>query len=227
MPDDIDGLLAPSGPVALVLHETLRPVAGHEAVIFPPTFADIEGGYNIDEFKLRSGNRVLMDSVGSQANRMEMAFLSEPYRHLVPQVTVTAGKKRVNLLQAAHRLADAAVRFSALSKEAAQAFAAFLDGAGDASGIARLSPMSLVFGVWDSRATQVKIPRALTPTIYADDVEVLTRSAQLVPSFDSEDLGVVEEILDKSERQRRDRSRQDRSRRGTEPGLHACATGLG
>lgn len=199
MTDAIERLLSSDGPVAVVLHERLRPVAGKSGVIFPPTFADI--GYNIDE--LRGGKRVAIDSVGSQANRMEEAFLHGDYARLVPQITIVAGKeveKAVNLLRAAHRLADAAVRFSGLAQEAEQAFAAYRDR-GDATPIARLSPMSLVFGMWDSRGTQVKVPRALGVTIYADDVEVLTRSAQLVPAFDSEDVaGVAQEALEKTEK---------------------------
>ena len=34
------------GPVALTLRQTLLPAEGPDAVIFPPTYADI--GYNID-----------------------------------------------------------------------------------------------------------------------------------------------------------------------------------
>jgi CRISPR-associated protein Csb1 len=61
----------PSGPVALHLKQRLVPVEGEGGVIFPPTYADI--GYNIDT--LSDGTRVaLIDSVGSQANRIEPIF---------------------------------------------------------------------------------------------------------------------------------------------------------
>lgn len=56
------------GPVALACKQKLLPVEGEGGVIFPPTYADI--GYNIDT--LSDGTKVAtIDSVGSQANRME------------------------------------------------------------------------------------------------------------------------------------------------------------
>jgi len=179
----LDSLLDPEGAVALVFRERLRPVAGNASAIFPPTFADV--GYNIDE--LRSGKRAILDTVGSQANRMEARFLDPPYSALVPQISISAGDKRVNLLQAPHRLADASVRFSSMAAEVDDAFHTYLTN-GDVSPIARLAPMSLVFGVWDSRGTKVNIPRVVGFTIHADDVEILTRSAQLVPAIDHADI---------------------------------------
>ena len=72
-----------NGPVALHLKQRLIPVEGEGAVIFPPTYADI--GYNIDT--LSDGTKVAMiDSVGSQANRMEPIFKCKPYAELVPQI---------------------------------------------------------------------------------------------------------------------------------------------
>jgi CRISPR-associated protein Csb1 len=61
----------PQGSVALHLKQKLVPVEGEGGVIFPPTYADI--GYNIDE--LSDGTKVAtIDSVGSQANRMEPIY---------------------------------------------------------------------------------------------------------------------------------------------------------
>jgi CRISPR-associated protein Csb1 len=69
--DTINSWIDPKGPVALVLREHLAPVEGENAVFFPPTYADI--GYNIDT--LSDGTKVAtVDSVGSQANRMEPIF---------------------------------------------------------------------------------------------------------------------------------------------------------
>src|SRR5258708_21182622 len=73
------------GPVALHLRQKLLPVEGEGGVIFPPTYADI--GYNIDE--LSDGTKVVtVDSVGSQANRMEPIFNREPLSALVPQLDI-------------------------------------------------------------------------------------------------------------------------------------------
>ena len=187
------------GPVALVLQEHLMPVEGEDAVFFPPTYADV--GYNIDE--LSDGTKVAtIDSVGSQANRMEPIFASEDseLRKLVPQIAIdVGGGKEVSILEAGHRLGDALVRASTLHAEAASAFEAFLT-TGDANRIAKLAPTSLVFGVWDSRGSQAKLPRIVQSVIRAWDVDVLTRSAQYVPPIDYAKLEVFsEEEKQKSE----------------------------
>lgn len=102
-----DTWLAANGPVALRLRQRLLPVEADEkgrGVIFPPTYADI--GYNIDT--LADGTRVAtIDTVGSQANRLEPIFKStgkneegQELNHLaslVPQIEIvlhnTGGKK--------------------------------------------------------------------------------------------------------------------------------------
>jgi CRISPR-associated protein Csb1 len=178
----------PEGPVALHLSERLQPAEGEGAPFFPPTYADQKESYNIDT--LADGTRVaLVDSVGAQANRLEPIFLRPPYAALVPQVFITYGEAaastdgKVSLLQAGHRLGDAVIRCTALKAEAQAAFKALLRS-GDATRMAKLAPTSLVFGVWDSRDTQAKMPRILMSTIRAWDVSRLTRSAQYNPALD-------------------------------------------
>ena len=177
-----DAYLSRSGPAALVIRESLVPVEGADGVIFPATYAagdNFEGGYNIDIAP--DGRSVcLIDSVGSQANRIEPLFKEEPYRALVPQIVVQAGEKIVNLLDAGHRAGDALVRCSELQPELQGAFRAVLKG--DCTPLAKLAPTSLVFGVWDSRDTQAKVPRLVISTIRAYDVRKLRRSAQYVPA---------------------------------------------
>ena len=134
------------GPVALHLKQKLLPVEGEGGVIFPPTYTDI--GYNIDT--LSDGTKVaLIDSVGSQANRMEPIFKHEPYLKLVPQIDIKYGnqddQKSVSIFEVGHRLGDALIRSSGLGKKAKEAFEAFLNS-GDASALAKLAPTSLVFG---------------------------------------------------------------------------------
>ncbi len=81
-----------NGPVALRLKQTLLPVE-ESGIIFPPTYADI--GYNIDT--LSDGTRVAtVDSVGSQANRLEPIFKSESKNRedwLVPQIEIVIRKE--------------------------------------------------------------------------------------------------------------------------------------
>jgi CRISPR-associated protein Csb1 len=184
-------LAVDDGPAALVIREHLMPAEGAGGVLFPATFAPgdgFPGGYNIDT---DPGGRTvcLIDSVGSQANRMEPLFKADRYRHLVPQVVVQAGEKEVNLLDVGHRAGDALVRCSALLPKLRDAFAAVLGG--DAAPLAGIAPTSLVFGVWDSRDTQVRLPRLVTSTVRAFGVQRLTRSAQYVPPIDYAAVGVV------------------------------------
>ena len=66
----------PRSAVALHLRQELLPVEGKGSVIFPPTYAQedrSESPYTID--KLADGTWVAqIDTVGSQANRMEPLF---------------------------------------------------------------------------------------------------------------------------------------------------------
>jgi CRISPR-associated protein Csb1 len=79
-----------------------------------------------------------------------------------------------------------------LRQAAQDAFNLLLD-ANDVSAIARLAPTSLVFGAWDSRDTQAKLPRIVQSVIRAWDVDVLHRSAQYNPPIDYAALDVFGE----------------------------------
>lgn len=154
-------------------------------------------GYNIDEFK--DGTNVCeIDSPQSQANRLEPIFEIIADGKLVPQIEIKVGQDtRVNLLVAGHRAADAVVRFSSL---AAEFDAAFNDvRKGSHLKLARLAPTSILFGVWDSRGTQVKLPRILKSEIRATNVSQCTKSAQFNPAAEFVQLGAIDEALDKGE----------------------------
>jgi CRISPR-associated protein Csb1 len=169
-------------------------------VFFPATYAAAEdkkvfpGGYNIDPPE-GDKNVCLVDSVGSQANRIEPLFAKPEYAHLVPQISVKAGEKSVSILEAGHRAGDALVRCTPLQKELQDAFKAVLKG--NAEPLAKIAPTSLVFGVWDSRDTQAKLPRLVASTIRAFDVKRLKRSAQYNPSTDYIGDKQLEEPVDK------------------------------
>ena len=193
-----DHYLASRGPAALVIREYLIPVEGADGVLFPPTYAagdGFPGGYNIDT-ALNGENIVLIDSVGSQANRIEPMFAEPDYAPLVPQVLIKAGTKTVNLLHAGHRAGDAIIRCSALQQELQDAFKKVLSG--DASALAKIAPTSIIFGVWDSRDTQAKMPRLVSSTVRAFNVTKLTRSAQYVPATDYVAGGLLDEPTDKT-----------------------------
>ena len=173
-----------NGPVALHLKQKLLSVEGEGGVIFPPTYADI--GYNIDT--LSDGTKVAMiDSVGSQANRMEPMFKQEPYAQLVPQIEIELQEKnkdggayieKRSLLDLAHRSADAVVYATPkLSELIAKAYVALHQG--NAFPLSCIAPTSMIFGAWDSRGgSGEKRPRLVRSIIRAWDVDQIFSAAQ-------------------------------------------------
>lgn len=184
-----EGWIKDGGPAALVIREYLIPVEGADGVFFPATYAaqqgadrdekKFQGGYNLDIFP-DGTNVCLVDSVGSQANRIEPIFATSEYVDLVPQIVVTFPEKgiRLNLLHANHRAADAIIRCSPFEQELRKAFEEVLRG--NAEKLAQFAPTSLVFGVWDSRVTSAKVPRLLASTIRAFNIRGHTRSANFL-----------------------------------------------
>ena len=220
MTDNISDLIGAwvddSGPVALHLKQRLLPVEGEGGIIFPPTYADI--GYNIDT--LSDGTKVaLIDSVGSQANRMEPIFKCEPYSALVPQISIQIRRgndeeldgnnqaEEISLLDLAHRSADATVHASPeLAKLMEPAFNA-LRTSGNATPLCQVAPTSLVFGFWDSRGpSNEKRPRLVRSVIRAWDVEPLHAAAQfnslwkLLDERDQEELRKAEKAKGSAKR---------------------------
>lgn len=188
----------PKGPVALHMTQTLLPVEGEGGVIFPPTYAGLKD-YGVET--LSDGRKVVtIDSVGSEANRIEPIFRQaedglpqNELASLVPQIEIQyAEGKRVSILEVGHRLGDALIRSSELKQQANEAFTHFLD-TGDATNIARLAPTSIVFGAWDSRDTQAKLPRILQAVIRAWDVDAIKRSAQYSTAINYAALDVFTE----------------------------------
>src|ERR1700727_730886 len=114
---------------ALVIRQYLESVEGPDGVLFPATYAAAEdkkvfpGGYNIDPPEGEE-NVCLVDSVGSQANRIEPIFAKQDFAHLVPQISVKAGEKSVSILEAGHRAGDALVRCTSLQRQLQDAFKA-------------------------------------------------------------------------------------------------------
>ncbi len=203
-----DSWLNDDGPAALVIREYLTPVEGPDGVLFPSTFAGeqgndpdrFKGGYNIDTFD-DGTNCCLIDSVGSQANRIEPLFTTNKYAGLVPQVTIQAGEKMVNLLEAGHRAGDAIVRCTRLQPVLQDAFKAAQRG--DVEPLAKIAPTSLVFGAWDSRNTGAKVPRLIASAIRAFNVKPMKRSANYLVQqhIDYVKDGLLPEPADKGEKE--------------------------
>jgi len=198
----VDWLTQRDMPVSITLSEILEPSGGMSAVIFPPTYArdrNSDHPYPISDLRndmspeaaadKAAVNICQLDSVGSQANRMEPCFAREPFKKLVPQFIISADGQKVNLLEVGHRIADGAVRFSGLADDTKKAIAALKESC-NAQEIAKIAPTSLVFGFWDSRDSQYKSARIISSTIQATNVAPLKRSAQFTPAFDPTSVGL-------------------------------------
>jgi CRISPR-associated protein Csb1 len=76
--------------------------------------------------------------------------------------------------------------------------------------LARIGPTSIVFGVWDSRASQAKLPRLVKSTIYATDISPRRRSAQYFPTIDyKKEAAFAEQELSEAEEEARKGNRGD------------------
>jgi CRISPR-associated protein Csb1 len=183
---------------ALRYRARLQPAGGQGDKVFPPTY---EGGVYAEEIRVIGGNRVPcihLDSVQSQANRMELALL-EAVRAgeiTLPLVEVDFGRKSAELaevgtissLEAPHRLADAILRDSCRDgvrfRELPEGKLLDESSLQNASGLFEVSPTSLLFGLWDSTGPKgglgVKFQRAIVSELVAIDVEKGVKSSSRI-----------------------------------------------
>ena len=158
-----------------------QPAGGPGDKIFPPTY---EGGTYAIEPRYINGeevNCVLLDSVQSQANRMELALLEEweSGRASLPVIAVDftgvdlPKPFRVTSLEAPHRIADALLRDSELDgtmfRQSETGRRLDTLDIRNATVLFELCPTALVFGMWDSTGPRgglgVKFQRALVSEI--------------------------------------------------------------
>ena len=167
-----------------------QPAGGPGDKVFPPTY---EGGRYATEERIDPDTGtirqcVLLDSVQSQANRMELALLEShragkvalpllvtrfDQQELLKKFTVTS-------LEAPHRVADALFRDSLLDGTIFRRSykGAVLDTADvrNATGLFGLCPTGLVFGLWDSTGPRgglgAKFQRAVVSEIVGYDAVV-------------------------------------------------------
>ena len=165
-----------------------KPVGGANDKIFPPTY---EGGKYATEERINpetneTQNCVLVDSVQSQANRMEMALLQAHKEDkiklplLITRFDQPGIRKQftVSSLEAPHRIADALIRDSLVDGKTIfrkSNKGSVLDSASNqnATGLFGLCPTALLFGIWDSSGPYgglgVKFQRAIVSEIIGYD----------------------------------------------------------
>ncbi|MFO1288836.1 MAG: type I-U CRISPR-associated RAMP protein Csb1/Cas7u [Rubrivivax sp.] len=165
--DDLDRALAEDA--ALRRRQVLQPVGGKGDKIFPPTYPG--EGKNVPPRHVFERRRVgdgevwcvLVDSVQSQANRLEECLRDAARDGIkIPHVVVDfsasglAGVAQITSLDAPHRVYDAILRDSLLdgkpflNKDSPVGKRLLEASAADASALLEVSPNALLFGAWNS-----------------------------------------------------------------------------
>jgi CRISPR-associated protein Csb1 len=181
---------------------TLQPAGGPGDKVFPPTYAGAV--YAVEERRIRRDDGgeevvpcVLLDSVQSQANRMEEALQEAVDAGLIqipvvevrfPDDQLLQPVGRVTSLQAPHRIADAILRDSLLNgtrfpdSEEGQRLARV--GLSNATPLYELCPTALVFGMWDSTGPRgglgAKFQRALVSEVVGVQASFGTKTSSRI-----------------------------------------------
>lgn len=193
---------------ALRRRQCLQPVGGPGDKIFPPTYpAEGKNQPPVHVFEPRRMGEatvwtVLVDSVQSQANRLEEclrdamdAELHIPHARVDFSAEALAGIDAITSFDAPHRVYDAILRDSLyegkpfLDKDSPVGKRLLQASAADASALLELSPNALLFGAWNSTGQGgglgAKFARCLTSEIMAIEVpteEVVNqRTGELLP----------------------------------------------
>ncbi len=175
-----------------------QPAGGPGDKVFPPTY---EGGKYATEDRIdpETGEAVrcvLLDSVQSQANRMELALLEAHRDESIALPLVTAQfdqepllkKFSVTSLEAPHRVADALFRDSLLDgvifRKSEKGRLLDTTDIQHATGLFGLCPTALVFGLWDSTGPRgglgAKFQRALVSEIVGLNAVLGTKTASRI-----------------------------------------------
>jgi CRISPR-associated protein Csb1 len=202
---------------------TLEPAGGPGDKIFPPTHAVDDknkkpGAKYAFETRRIDGHDatcVLLDSVQSQANRMEEALqtLWADKRIALPVISVDFSSiapevGSVTSLTAPHRIADALLRDSLLDGELfrlSDVGKSFTDASTrNATALFKVCPTGLLFGLWDSTGPKgglgVKFQRALVSEIVGINVAPGSKTAsRMDPQNIAKDAAVLYKAANRDE----------------------------
>ncbi len=201
---DLDTLtLAVAGGAAAIRTVTrLEPAGGPGDKVFPPTYVKERNATTSTPWRLATSpgekvQTVLLDSVASQANRLEEALLEGWRRKELPfplvEVDFTHEKgledlDKITALQAPHRIADALLRDSVLGGTPFRHTPVGTEVTdarpNHATAMFKYCPTALVFGVWDSTGPKgglgAKFQRCLVSEIVGMDVAVGVKTASRI-----------------------------------------------
>jgi CRISPR-associated protein Csb1 len=201
----------------------LEPLGGPDDKLYPPTFGDAvripvpmgadreerrKSKYALEWRRIDGASKlcVVLDSVASQANRMETAlldgydrgelkfpfarvdFTGETHEDPALDLSTLGGDGYITTLEAPHRLADALLRDSLLDGKPfryTDAGRRFTEASqSNATPLFTLCPSSLVFGLWDSTGPKgglgSKFQRAIVSEVVGIGVELGTRTSSRI-----------------------------------------------
>jgi len=181
--------------IRLVVH--LKP-ANADGLVYPPTY---EGGTHVFRPAWIDGGKreaVLIDSVQSQANRIELAILDSyrrghiPYPDIELSVNARTGQERYSVLELSHRVYDAALRMSTVDgvpfPQSEIGKAVYSARTEKATAMHTHAPMTLALGGWDSHGgggpLVAKLPRIMTSEIVGLDAQLVSRGAMKIDPID-------------------------------------------
>lgn len=225
MPLKFDQLkqLVTGDTVAIRGTATLEPAGGPGDKIFPPTHAVDDKNkkpgakYAFETRRIHGHDAtcVLLDSVQSQANRMEEALqaLWSAQRIALPVVSVDFSSiapevGRVTSLTAPHRIADALLRDSLLDGQLfrlSDIGKSFTDASTrDATALFKVCPTGLVFGLWDSTGPKgglgAKFQRALVSEIVGINAALGSKTASRIDPLNiAKDSSVIYKAKNRDE----------------------------
>jgi len=205
----------------LRLRLRLQPLYGQGEIVFPCTVAG--GKYQTSKRRIpgfsESVECTILDSVQSQANRMEDALLADIRAgniflpHVVTDFSKVDGLQKpvgeITCFDAPHRIFDAILRDSVDSTGKHFPFtpegeAAIRSNSRDASALFEISPASLLFGSWDSTGVSgglgEKYTRCVVSELVAVNVERGVRAGTRIDPLNSageiDPAAILKEIKD-------------------------------
>ncbi|MGQ9588957.1 MAG: type I-G CRISPR-associated RAMP protein Csb1/Cas7g [Planctomycetota bacterium] len=200
----------------------LEPAGGPGDKVFPPTFSGAK--YALEHRRIPGRDElvpcVLLDTVQSQANRMELA-LEDAVRAgkaCIPHVVVdfsahdpTGDPDRdksegrlldpvgqITSLQAPHRLADAILRDAELDgkpfRRSARGKPLDLASAANATAVFELCPTALLFGMWDSTGPKGGLGAKFERAVVSEIVGIGAQEGDLRRGVRRDPLGISKDV---------------------------------
>lgn len=165
--------------------------ANDDGLVYPPTY---ESGKHIFRPAWIDGverQAVLLDSVQSQANRLEFAILEATKRGEIPypdiniDIDASTGHETYSVLELSHRIYDAALRACMVDGKLfpeTKVGKAVADARQErATALFEHAPLMLLLGGWDSHSgggpLVAKLPRLITSEVIGLDAKLVERGA--------------------------------------------------